>query len=85
MCCRILPSLDGIFIEYAVRRFMESKRLIILMNNLGILCLNAANKLNRFIENKIYGVEFFSQSFVQLENKKLCDINNLQTKFLCNK
>ena len=36
---------------------MESKLLIILINNIGIPCLNAANKLNTFTEDKIYEVD----------------------------
>lgn len=40
------------------------------MSNIGIFCLNAADKLNTFIEDKIYDVETFSWSFVQVENKK---------------
>jgi len=36
---------------------MESKLLIILINNISILCLNVANKLNTFTEDKIYEVD----------------------------
>lgn len=52
------------------------------MSNIGIFCLNAADKLNTFIEDKIYDVETFSWSFVQVENKKWCDTNNLQNEIL---
>ena len=36
---------------------MESKFLTIVVTNTGILCLNAANELNTFTEDKIYEVD----------------------------
>ena len=62
---------------YAVWQFMESKLLTIVVKNTGVLCLNVANELNTFTEDKIYEVDCGDPKIIIKESLGMQEQKNL--------